>query len=95
MRFPELNETVEGMLSSDHLVRLETEFLQLRIRAHKLCEMLTRWDLGMLDFTPTCPREIYQEQYEAMIRYGNVLYRRIQIERADRSSKEQGGQRWH
>lgn len=87
MKFPELEDTVPGMLSLDHLKRLEAEFLQLEIRSHKLCEMLMMWDLGMLDFTPSCPQELLREQYDAMIRYGQILYKRIQIERNESSKK--------
>ena len=84
----ELRDTVNGMLSANHLERLEAEFEQVRIRAWKLCEMLMKWDLGMLDFTPTCPKELLKDQYDAMIRYAQILNMRITLEKKAEGEKE-------
>lgn len=88
MRDMELRDTVDGMLSANHLERLEAEFDQVRIRAWKLSEMLMKWDLGMLDFTPTCPKELLKDQYVAMIRYAQILYKRITLEKKAEGEKE-------
>ena len=42
--------------------------------------MLTKWDAGTLNFTPTCPRSIYKLQVNAMEDYMAVLEARAAIE---------------
>ena len=42
--------------------------------------MCKKWDEGTLTFTPTCPREIYDEQLKAMDAYLSVLKKRAEIE---------------
>lgn len=88
MRAMELRDTVDGMLSANHLERLEAEFDQVRIRAWKLSEMLMKWEFGMLDFTPTCPEELLKEQYDTMIRYAQILNMRITLEKKAEGEKE-------
>lgn len=75
----ELADTVDMMLSDDYLDRFRAEFHQTRIRYNKLREMLEKWDNGELDFTPACPREIYNVQLSSMSAYLGILdYRRRQ-----------------
>ena len=62
-----LSETVEMMNSADYKERFRAEYFQLKIRVNGLKNMLDKWDKGELDFTPTCPREIYNDQMEYMI----------------------------
>lgn len=45
--------------------------------------MVKKWDEGKLDFTPTCPREIYDVQLEHMYRYLMVLKERAEIENVE------------
>lgn len=79
----ELKDTVELMNSSDYKDRFKAEFYQVKIRYEKLKEMLDKWDEGSLDFTPTCPRTIYDEQIKAMEMYLDVLGKRAIIEEVE------------
>lgn len=76
----ELKDTVEMMNSADYKERFKAEYHQLRIRYEKLGAMLDKWDNGKLDFTPTCPREIYNKQIEGMEIYLDTLFDRAEIE---------------
>lgn len=76
----ELSETVEMMLSSDYKERFKAEYNQLVIRYNKLKAMLTKWDNGRLEFTPTCNRGILNFQIRAMADYIAILETRAQIE---------------
>ena len=76
----ELRDTVEMMNSADYKERFKAEYHQLRIRYEKLGAMLDKWDNGKLDFTPTCPREIYNKQIEGMEIYLDTLADRAEIE---------------
>ena len=81
----ELRDTVDLMLSDDYKDRFRAEFLQLKIRYEKLKGMLDKWDNDELDFTPTCPREVYDEQIEGMETYLDVLTDRADLEGIDLS----------
>ena len=59
--------------SPDYKKRFEAEYRQLRIRYEGLKRMCERWDAGVLDFTPTCPRAVYDKQMAAMVDYLSVL----------------------
>ena len=74
-----LSETVEMMISSDYKERFKAEYYQLAYRYNKLKQMYDNWDT--LDFTPTCSREIYQEQLSAMENYLIVLEKRAREEK--------------
>ena len=76
----ELNNTIEMMMSPDYKERFKAEYHQLVIRFEKLHNMLYRWDNNMLDFTPTCPRSLYDLQYRAMKDYISILDARARIE---------------
>ena len=78
-----LNETVEMMNSDDYKERFKAEYYQLKIRVNGLKKMLDKWDNGELNFTPTCPREIYDDQMKYMINYMTVLAIRAYIEHID------------
>ena len=54
--------------------------IQLAIRHKRLAAMLEKWDNGTLDFTPTCPRGIYDIQIKAMAEYLAVLEARAVME---------------
>lgn len=68
-----LNETIELMTSSDYKDRFKAEYIQLYNRLHGLKRMLESWDKGTLNFTPTCPRDLYDKQVSGMVTYLNVL----------------------
>ena len=78
-----LADTVEMMNSSDYKERFRAEYSQLVIRVNGLKNMLDKWDRGELDFTPTCPREIYNDQMEYMVNYMTVLADRAYMENID------------
>lgn len=79
-RRAELSDTVKPMLSADYKERFKAEYLQLLIRKDKLETMCFFWDKGDLDFNPTCPRELYQKQLDAMSSYLDVLRQRAKLE---------------
>ena len=76
----ELKETVEMMNSADYKERFKAEYQQVVIRYQKLAAMLEKWDNGELNFTPTCPRSIYNMQVRAMTDYIAVLEARAVME---------------
>lgn len=55
----ELNEIIDLMKSADYKDRFKAEYFQLKIRFDKLSAMHTKMKDGTLEFTPTCPIEIY------------------------------------
>ena len=80
MRPMELKDTVELMTSDDYKERFIAEYCQVKIRYGKLKYMLERWDNGILNFTPTCPRSTYDMQIRAMHDYIAVLEARAVME---------------
>lgn len=79
----ELKDTVELMQSEDYKKRFKAEYYQLEIRLDKLTTMLEKWDKGELNFTPTCPRELYDQQVNGMVDYLNALRLRAELEHVD------------
>ena len=80
LRPMELKDTAAMMLSEDYKERFRAEYGQLRLRYQKLKSMLDRWDQGMMEFDPTCPRSIYNMQIRAMEDYIAVLEARAVME---------------
>lgn len=80
-----LSETVEMMESTDYKERFKAEYFQLKIRVNALKNMLEKWDKGELDFTPACPREIFDDQIQYMMNYMTVLADRAHYEHIDLS----------
>lgn len=76
----ELKDTIEMMNSSDYKERFKAEYYQVKIRAEKLDNMLNKYKLGYLDFTPSCPIEVLDKQYHLMIEYLMILSKRAAIE---------------
>jgi hypothetical protein len=76
----ELKDTIEMMQSEDYKERFQAEYYQLEIRLDKLTSMLEKWDRGELNFTPTCPRELYNQQVSGMVDYLNALRTRAELE---------------
>lgn len=68
----ELKDTIDGMISDDYKVRFKAEYEQIRIRCHKLCEILIKDDKNLLNFKLT-NKELLIEQYKAMNRYLSIL----------------------
>ena len=76
----DLKETAGMMSSPDYKERFRAEYHQLETRFLKLRSMCLKWDAGTLEFTPTCPREIYDKQLYFMEGYLEVLVERAKIE---------------
>lgn len=79
----ELRDTVTDMLSTIYTDRFRAEYNQLKIRFDKLKAMVEKWDKGELNFVPTCPREIYTRQLNAMRDYIDILEERAIFEKVD------------
>ena len=76
----DLKDTVEMMLSSNYKERFKAEYYQVKIRYEKLKTMCDKWDKGVLEFKPTCPRVTYEFQLKAMRDYMYILESRARIE---------------
>lgn len=76
----ELKDTIKMMIDSDYEERFRAEYHQLMIRYGKLYTMLHNWKIGILDFTPACPIELYERQLKTMEEYINILVERANIE---------------
>lgn len=79
----ELKDTAKMMTSDDYQERFKAEYYQLKIRYDKLKSMCNKWDKGTLNFVPTCPRFIYDNQLKAMKEYLTILQKRAEIERIE------------
>lgn len=79
----ELKDTIELMNSADYKNRFKAEYYQTKIRYEKLSSMVKRWDNGELDFTPTCPRSMYDIQLKSMNDYLGVLEARADLEKVE------------
>lgn len=75
-----LFDTVVPMRSADYKERFKAEYYQVVIRIRRLIAMCNQWDKGELDFTPTCPRSVYNLQIKAMSDYITALEARAAIE---------------
>lgn len=76
----ELKETAALMQSADYKERFAAEYYQNETRFLKLKAMTKKWDEGTLEFTPTCPRKIYDRQLSAMLANLFVLTERAELE---------------
>lgn len=86
----DLKETVGLMQSSFYKARFAAEYLQVAIRYAKLNKMVEAWDKCELNFTPTCPREIYDRQLSCMGEYLSILEERAKLENVKLSDYEEG-----
>lgn len=77
-RVDTLEDTIDLMKSADYKERFEAEYYQLKIRRDKLQKMWDNWDI--LQFNPTCKKEVYTAQLTAMNIYLDVLKQRAEIE---------------
>lgn len=75
-----LNDTVEMMNSTDYKERFRAEYLQLKIRMQGLCNMLTKYKMGTLNFKPSCSYDLLNAQYKAMNLYASFLEDRARVE---------------
>lgn len=78
-----INDTAKLMTSADYKDRFVAEYAQTAIRYKKLQNMVKAWDKGDLNFTPTCPRDMYDRQLQHMGEYLGVLRQRAVLEHVD------------
>ena len=69
----------------DYQLRFIDEYRQLKERCVKLRKLLTKYDAGVLDFTPKCNVDILGQQLEYMDGYLYILEVRAEIEGVDLS----------
>ena len=81
--FPEINDlssTIPAMLSSNYKDRFFAEYWQTKMRYERLHNMIVAYTAGTLEFKPTCPMELLNEQAANMGRYLFNLEVRAQVE---------------
>ena len=76
----ELKDTIKLMESEDYKERFKAEYYQTKIRYDKLHKMLVKYEAKTLEFEPTCPIEILQDQAYYMGKYLKILEVRAEIE---------------
>lgn len=76
----ELASTRDLMISPDYKERFQAEYIQLANRFKGLRTMCRNWDAGKLNFKPTCPRDLYEQQLDGMLNYLQVLSVRAGME---------------
>lgn len=64
----------------EYKARFIDEYKQLTRRLAHLQTMLDRLDSGTLDFVPTCPQELLENQRDVMRAYRDILSKRAAIE---------------
>lgn len=79
----DLKDTIELMVSENYKDRFKAEFYQLKTRRDKLHAMIVKYAAGSLDFEPSCPLELLEEQEEAMDKYIHILEVRAEIEKIE------------
>lgn len=72
--------TVDGMLSKDYKEQFKAEYNQLIIRMNSLKHMLDEKRNGTLDFEPTCPDRLLDEQFNLMTKLMYVYQERAACE---------------
>jgi conserved domain protein len=60
--------------------RFINEYAELKDKYTKLHKMLVKYDVGKLEFTPTCPIDLLRKQESLMGQHLNVLEVRAVIE---------------
>ena len=69
----------------DYQLRFVDEYRQLKERCVKLRKLITKYDAGVLDFTPKCDTGILRQQLKYMDCYLYILEVRAEIEGVDLS----------
>ena len=77
---PNLDITVDFMNSISYKERFIAEYMQVKIRYEKLCDMLINMEAGTLNFIPTCDATILEDQKYYMAEYIRILRVRAEIE---------------
>ena len=61
-------------------LRFINEYKQLKDRVNKLDNMLCKYSAGDLEFEPTCPNYLLEDQLNVMTEYLNILEKRAMFE---------------
>jgi len=72
-----LKETVEFMLSDDHVKRLAAEYQQLQYRLAKLYDTIKLFNTHQLEYPLDCDIDILETQADAMSMYLDCLAERL------------------
>ena len=81
----ELSDTVDAMASNDYKERFRAEYFQTKIRYDKLHKMLIKLEAGTLNFTPSCSKDLLEQQAFCMGKYLHCLEVRAEVEKIDLS----------
>lgn len=79
----ELSDTIDLMKSEDYKDRFKAEYMQTKLRYNNLHRMLVKYEAGALEFTPSCPIIVLQNQKSFMGNYLKQLEIRAEIENID------------
>lgn len=84
----EVVQKIPGFTTADssnetYKERFKVEYQQLKQRLDKLDIMLTKHEAEVLEFTPTCPISILEDQRYCMDSYLRILKTRAEIEGID------------
>lgn len=63
--------------------RMAKEYFELKEKYNKLHRMIIKYDAGTLEFTPTTPIHLLEEQAKYMGNYLRILEIRAEIESVD------------
>ena len=80
LKIKDLKDTVDLMASEDYKERFRAEYYQTKIRYEKLHEMTIKYEAGTLNFTPSCPLALLNDQKKYMGLYLHQLEVRAEIE---------------
>jgi len=76
----ELFETADLMKSLDYKERFIAEYVQLKIRHDKLCDIIVKYEANRLPFEPKCSLDLLNRQVNAMEEYLHCLRVRAILE---------------
>lgn len=71
----------------DYKTRMVTEYSELKEKYNKLHRMIIKYEAGTLEFTPTTPIYLLEEQARYMGNYLRILEIRAEIENIDLENK--------
>ena len=71
----------------DYKTRMVTEYIELKEKYNKLHRMIIKYEAGTLEFTPTTPIHLLEEQARYMGNYLRILEIRAEIENIDLENK--------
>ena len=79
VRDMELRDTVDYMISSNPIQRLEAEYLQTKIRVKSLEDFLEKYKNGVASLPPYTDYNILHRQFQTMLVYEKILEDRLKL----------------